>query len=172
MELERNESYLKSNYYEQIVEHVFISEVLQEAWFRYRKVVEVLKSEIDSSGYDVVLECNGYIRHIQLKTSYFNAKTAYQDVNIALTSKPSGCVVWILRHEDSDECRMKLKYRFFGGIPGEPLPSLDNFKIAKHTKANAQGIKSERPSKRKVPKGSFYNVDGISELLFFMFGLE
>ena len=41
-------SALKSSFYEQLVEHVFISEVLQEAWYRYRQTVEVLRSEIDA----------------------------------------------------------------------------------------------------------------------------
>lgn len=61
--------FLKSNFYEQLVEHVFISELLQEVYFRHQKTVEVLRAEVDSSGYDIVLECNGFIRHVQLKTS-------------------------------------------------------------------------------------------------------
>lgn len=39
--------------YEQIIEHTFISEILQEAWFKYKKYIEVLYSEIDRSGYDI-----------------------------------------------------------------------------------------------------------------------
>jgi hypothetical protein len=86
--------YLKSNFYEQLVEHVFISELLQEAWFRYGQTVEVLRSEVDSSGYDLLLECNGVIRHVELKTSGTEARRSFQKINIALAQKPSGCVVW------------------------------------------------------------------------------
>ena len=75
---------LKSTFYEQLVEHVFVSEVLQEVWYRFGETAEVLRSEIDSSGYDVVLECNGYLRHIQLKATKTNAKASSQKVNIAL----------------------------------------------------------------------------------------
>ena len=42
----------KSSFYEQLVEHVFVSEVLQEAWYAHGQIVEVLRSEIDASGYD------------------------------------------------------------------------------------------------------------------------
>lgn len=168
---DKSARYLKSNFYEQLIEHAFISELLQEAWFRYGKTVEVLRSEIDSSGYDLLLECNGAIRHVQLKSSIAGSKTAYQKINTALAGKPSGCVVWLLREEDEDTCRVKLRYLFFGNSPGEPLPSLENFKMAKHTKGNSQGIKKERPAIRQVPKSKFVEFSGIKELLEKLFGL-
>ena len=59
--------YRKSSFYEQLVEHVFISEVLQEVWFHFGLTVEVLRSEVDASGYDVVFECNKKVRHVQLR---------------------------------------------------------------------------------------------------------
>ncbi len=93
-------SYYKfSTFFEQMTKHAFISEMLQEAYYRYGKIIEVLNPEIDTSGYDFVLECNGFTRHIQLKTSKSNSKTRSQKINIALTEKPSGCVIWILREE-------------------------------------------------------------------------
>jgi len=143
---------LKSTFYEQLVEHVFVSEVLQEAWYFYGKTVEVLRSEVDASGYDVVFDCNGVLRHVQLKTSRYDSKTARQKVNIALASKPSGCVVWIMRQEDMNQCRASLRYLFFGGESGHPLPSLDGFKVATHTKGNAEGVKKERAAIRVIPK--------------------
>ena len=91
------ERYLRSSFYERLVEHVFISELLQEAWFGYGAAMEVLHTEVDSSGYDVVLECNRILRHVQLKTSEAGSRTARQLVNVALAEKPSGCVVWLVR---------------------------------------------------------------------------
>lgn len=104
---------VKSNFYEQLAEHVFISEILQEAFFRFGKTVEVLRSEIDSSGYDIVLECNGVIRHVQLKTSLMNATTSIQKINVALAEKPSGCVIWLKRELDNENLRIKLRYLFW-----------------------------------------------------------
>ena len=83
----KEERFLRSTFYEQLVEHVFISELLQEAWFGSRETIEVLRSEIDDAGYDIVLECNGFVRHVQLKTSDVSATTAQQKVNIALAGK-------------------------------------------------------------------------------------
>jgi len=164
--------YLKSQFYEQLVEHVFVSEVLQEAWYYFGTTVEVLRSEVDSSGYDVVFECNGVLRHVQLKTSKPDAKASGQKVNVALAGKPSGCIVWIVRHEDVQTCRMRLSYRFFGGDPGQPLLSLDGFKVATHTKGNAQGVKKERPAIRVVPKSRFTEIETTRELVRKLFGLQ
>jgi len=166
------DTYLKSSFYEQLVEHVFISEILQEAWFRFGEIVEVLRAEVDASGYDIVLECNNVLRHVQLKTSKVDGKTANQKVNVALASKRSGCVIWILRSEDQQSHRMKLTYRFFGDDAGEPLPSLDGFRVGKHTKGNKDGVKAERPSIRVVPKGSFEAIDTTTELVTRLFGLS
>lgn len=164
-------SYLKSNFFEQLVEHVFVSEILQEAWFGYNKTVEVLRSEVDSSGYDLVLECNGVSRHVQLKTTRPESKTAYQKINIALQEKPSGCVVWIIMGETENGNRVKLRYRFFGSVPGGRLPSLRGFKVAKHTKGDAKGVKKERPAIRLVPKREFGEAMEIRDLLGKLFGL-
>jgi hypothetical protein len=168
---EKTESYVKSNFYEQLVEHVFISEVLQEAWFKFNQCIEVLHSEIDSSGYDLVLECNGIIRHIQLKTSIEGAKRSTVNINVALAEKPSGCVVWTTRHIDKEKNRISLEYLFFGGNPGEVLPGIDNLRITKHTKGNSLGIKKERPSIREIPKSRFMKIKDTSELLSRLFNL-
>lgn len=158
-------AYRHSNFFEQLVEHVFISEVLQEAWYHFGKIVEVLRSEVDGSGFDVVFECGGVLRHVQLKTSRPDVATASQKVNVALAAKPSGCVVWLLRHEDPQLGRVRLSYLFFGGGPGEQLPRLDTFKVAKHAKGDSKGIKRERPNIRVVPKRKFVAVPTTRELV-------
>jgi hypothetical protein len=131
----------------------------------------VLRSEVDSSGYDIVLECNKVLRHVQLKTSKRDAKTARQKVSLALGDKRSGCVVWIIRSEDMKSRRMKLSYLFFGDVAGKPLPSLKEFPIAKHTKGNAQGIKAERKGLRVVAKRHFKGPFSTSELVELLFGI-
>lgn len=167
-----DDTFLKSTFYEQLVEHVFISEVLQEAWYYYGKTVEVLRSEVDASGYDVVFECDMVLRHVQLKTSRHDSKTARQKVNIALATKPSGCIVWIIRKEDLEHCRASLSYLFFGGESGMLLPSLEGFKVATHTKGNAEGVKKERAAIRVIPKAKFTPIATTRELVAVLFGLH
>ena len=104
-----------------------------------------LRLEVDSSGYDVVLECNGVTRYIQLKTSHPDAKRAYLNVNVALAEKANGCVIWLFREKDHNAFRVKLRYKFFGKRSNQPLPSLESYRTGKHSKGNSQGVKLEGP---------------------------
>ena len=165
-------TYLHSSFFEQLVEHVFISELLQEAWYGLGVMIEVLRSEADASGFDVVLECNGIVRHVQLKTSRVGGARASQNVNIALARKPSGCVIWLVRDEDGDTCRTRLNYLFFGAEAGKPLPPLLDYKIARHTKGDSTGKKNERPNIRVVPKRKFEAVPTTRQLIHLLFGLS
>ena len=54
--------------------------------------------------------------------------------------------------------------------PRIALPSLDEYKVAKHTKGNALGIKAERPNLREVPKRHFQKVATIDDLVDKLFG--
>jgi hypothetical protein len=162
---------LKSTFYQQLVEHFFIAELLQEAWFGYRRIVEILRAEVDASGYDVVFECDGILRYVQLKTSKHDAKRYFINVNTALAKKPGGCVLWLLREENPQTRRIKLSYLFFGGLPGEKLPALDGFQVGKHSKGDASGKKNERPSIRLIPKTKFTKIDSTCDLLDRLFGL-
>ena len=164
--------YLKSSFYEQLVEHVFISEVLQEVWYRFHQTVEVLRSEVDASGYDLVFECNRILRHVQLKTSRVGGKTARQKVNVALENKPSGCVVWIIREEDQATHRMTLSYKFFGDRAGSRLPSLDNYPSAKHTKGNKDGVKAEQSAIKVVPIRDFAKINTTTDLVVQLFDFD
>jgi hypothetical protein len=163
--------FLRSSFYEQLAEHVIISELLQEAWYRHEEVVEVLRAEVDASGFDLALECRGILRHVQLRTSRATARTGSQKVALALGRKPRGCVVWLRREENGDQHRMRLRFLWLGGAPGEPLPDLGSFKTARHTKPNSKGVKTERPGLKVVPKAEFTRVDSMAELLRHLFGL-
>lgn len=109
---------------------------------------------------------------MELKTSSVESRKSFQKVSMALTQKPSGCVVWIIREEDDRKNRANLTYHFFGNSPGEPLPPIDNLRMAKQTRGNSHSTKKLRPAMRKVPKSKFYKVSGISELLENLFGFS
>jgi len=161
-----------STYREKLIEHIFISQLLQAAWLSRRMMIDVLRSEIDASGYDLVLECEGVVRHVQLKSSRWNSTTDSYDINTKLAKKPAGCAVLILVREDAEARRIDLDFRFFGGKPNEPLPLSDaEHKVAKHTKGNQHGEKTLRPAIRTVTKRYFRPVPGgIGELLTLLFG--
>ena len=158
--------YLKSSFREKLIEHLFVGELLKLSWLDGSCSLEVAKPEVDNQGYDLIVEDNGIIRHIQLKTSHLEAKTARQKVHIGLASKPSGCIVWIYFNEQTMELG---PFLFFGNSAGSALPKLDEFRIAKHTKANADGVKTERPEIREIPKGKFQKIKTIQEVYDLLF---
>lgn len=158
-----------STYFEKLTEHIFISELLQEVLLRHGFTVDVLRSEIDSSGYDLALKCNGILRHEQLKSSKLDAARAYQAVNVALAKKPHGCVVWIFRDVETSCGRFKLAYRLLEGPGGERLSQIEGLPAVKHTKGDATGRKTERPNIKRVPKSLFRkpcNIDDLAKRLF------
>lgn len=166
------ESSLHSTFYENMTEHVFLSELIQEAWFGFSEKIEVLRSEVDDSGYDLALECNGTLRHIRLKTSSAEAQTARQTINAALAKKPSGCVVWILRDEDRYNRRMSFTYRFFGAKPGRRMQSMRAFPKGKNAKGGATRLKNGHSNSRVIAKGKFKKVRNMGHLLELLFGLK
>lgn len=158
---------LHSSYREKLIEHLIIGELLKFSWKNRDFTLEVSKPEVDNSGYDIIAEANGVIRHIQLKTAFVGAATATQKIHISLAKKPSGCVVLVYFDNETLELG---PYYFFGAAPGNPLPSLENLKTAKHTKGNSAGLKLERPNIRMLNKGSFTKLDNIDELYVQLFG--
>ncbi len=161
-----DQHYLRSSFREKLIEHLFIGELLKLSWLDDDCSLEIAKPEVDNQGYDLIAERHGVIRHIQLKTSHINAKAAKQKVHSALSSKPSGCVVWACFQEENMELG---PFRFFGNAAGLPLPNIKEFKIAKHTKANATGVKTERLEIREIPKNRFKEYKTIQEIFALLF---
>ena len=161
--------YLFSSYRERLIEHLFVGEVLRALWLEGIPQVEVLRSEVDGTGYDVVLGCQAITRHVQLKAARIGGKRASVGINLNLAHKPSGCVVWV--YFDPKTLQLGPFY-WFGGAPGQPLPSVAHMKVGKHTKGDALGHKAERPNIRLVPKSKFQKVDTIAELVTCLFGVD
>ena len=162
--------FMRSQYREKMIEHVVIAELWKEAWFRRQTVLEVLRSEVDGSGFDLLLECNGTQRHVQLKASIQGGSTRHQNINASLAARAGGCVIWIVFDGNQDDGLTSLHYLFFGGGPGRNLPSLDEYKVAKHTRANAKGVKGERPAIRRLARSQFTQIDSTANLFTALFG--
>jgi hypothetical protein len=157
---------LRSSYREALLEHLFVGEVMKHLWLKGVSI-EVLKPQVDDAGYDLVLEVAGVVRHVQLKSSHSRAKTARVNVSLDLRNKPGGCVIWLWFNPETLHFE---KFLWFGNAPGERLSEIANFKIAKHTKGNAQGFKAKRQNLRVIPKGDFTPVETIDKLVLKLFG--
>lgn len=161
-----SDHFLHSSLREKVIEHLFVGDLLRALWRRGDRDIEVLRAEVDRAGYDLVFESRGVARHIQLKSSHRDSKTRSVKVHTALGAKPCGCVVWI-RFEPAT---MELgPFLFFGGAPGNALPSLGE-KIARHTKANAAGVKAERAHLRIVDQRAFSRIETVDDVARALFG--
>lgn len=152
---------------ERIVEHLFIGGVLQLLWKRGITDVEVLRSEFDAGGYDLVISYGETIRHIQLKVSVAGGKRASVTASLNLMKKPSGCILWIVVRPDLDFD----SFLWFGSPPGQPLPDIREMKVATHTKANALGVKLMRPNQRSIPRGAFVRLQSLGDVVGRFFGV-
>lgn len=151
---------------EKVLEHLFVGDLLRCLWSQGARDIEVLRAEVDKGGYDIVLEANGVLRHIQLKSSHRTAKTSRVGINIALARKPSGCVLWL----QFDPASMELgPFLWFGGEPGAPLPPLGD-RVGKHSKGDSTGNKAERPSIRLLPRGQFETLTTMDAVAGALFG--
>jgi hypothetical protein len=166
MSLKKDPHSHESHYREKVVEHVFVGTLLQYLWTKKMTKVDVLKPEIDNGGYDFVITLGKTVRHIQLKASRLEGKTASQNINLNLGQHPSGCVIWILVDE---ELAFK-KFLWFGGKPNEELPDLSCYKTDKHSRANAEGVKAQRVNTKTIPKSAFESVHTFPALVKKLFG--
>lgn len=158
--------YVHSTLRERIVEHVFVGAALQRLWQRGVTDVEVLRSEFDAGGYDLVMSLRKTVRHIQFKTIMVGGKAASVKVSTKLAEKPSGCVIWIVITP-----KLELQsFLWFGGVPGQPIPDIASLKRARHTKANVHGVKAERANHRVVPRSRFERLATLDEVLERLFG--
>jgi hypothetical protein len=156
-----------SSYREMVLEHLFVGEIMRYCWCNELPRIEMLKSQVDNSGYDIVLESDAIMRHIQLKASHVGAATPGVNINIELANKPSGCVIWMF----FDETSLRFShFLWFGQAPGERLASLEGFRTGTHNKRNAQGIKTERANIKRLPKAAFSKLVTIEEVATKLFG--
>jgi hypothetical protein len=151
---------------EQALGHIFLGQLLAFMWRNGGRDIEVLKSEVDRGGYDVVLESNGIIRHIQLKSSFRGSKVREVDVSTKLLRKPGGCILWL---EFDRESLAIERFYWFGGKAGDGLPDL-GLRVSRHSKGNSKGEKNERLGHRVVAKGDFQMLADIRDVVEMLFG--
>lgn len=156
--------HIYSSLREKVVEHIFVGEVLRALWRRGIYNLEIMRSEFDAHGYDLVMVRGNIIRHIQFKTSV-QPKPKTLSLATALEAKPSGCVIWIQVNHALDI----VSFRWFGGTPGEPIPSLGD-KRSKRIGRDATGERPMREAHRSVSGSAFKKLDSIDQVLECLFG--
>jgi hypothetical protein len=152
---------------EKILEHRFLADVASELWRRGAFDLSVSFSEVDNSGYDVIIEVGDVVRHVQLKAMREGGKRRDFDLQLRLAEKPSGCAILMIH----DAVTLRISgYRIFAGAPGEALAALGE-RIVRHVKGNAIGFKAERPALRAVALAKFDPVADVRALVDRLFGV-
>ena len=90
-----------------------------------------------------------------------HGRAAEQKFSESLAGKPGGCVVWM----EFDE---NVEFTCFRFLDVSNL-DVESLRIARHTKANAQGVKAERPGHRVAPKRLFTRVIGSENVAIRLF---
>lgn len=147
-----------------ILEYQLVGAIGAELLARGR-TLEVLKSDVDADGYDLIIEANGIVRHIQLKAKAQGGKARKVTCHTRLAAKPSGCILAITYDPVSYHA---IEYACFGGAPGEPLPDIGS-NIARRSTHNRAGERPLRTEHRDVRLSEFTRVSSIPELADWLF---
>lgn len=162
-----NSNWRFSSAREKLVEYLFLGDLLRVLWLQDMHEVDVLRPDVDNGGFDLVLGYADLLRHIQIKSSLKTSSAGFVNVSLSLAERPSGCVVWV--RVDPETLQLG-PFWWFGGLPGELLPSIDDYPSGKHTTGDSKGVKKERPGIRRVPRRAFEVVDSIEEVAGCIFG--
>ena len=153
---------------EVILEHALIADILRDLWSRDVFDAEILRSEFDAGGFDLVMTRGNVTRHVQLKSRLAGKPLTTVTVGLKLEARRSGCVVCLIVNDDLTVAH----FRWLGGGPETSLSSISALPIARNTRSNSQGHKQLRPDHRVVPLRSFERIDGVAALVDRLLGQD
>ena len=157
--------FTQSTLRERIVEHAFVGDALRALWRRGVHDVEVLRSEFDAHGYDLMMTRGRIVRHIQFKTGLAR-RPAKVSLARSLADRPSACAIWIRVSPDLDMG----PFFWVGGAPGAPTPSLDAYAPSLRPTRNKDGVRPARQNHVDVPGSAFEELATLDEVLKALFG--
>jgi hypothetical protein len=121
--LQHRSHFAESSARENLIEHVFLGELLRGLWHKNVRDLEVLRPEVDSGGYDLALEFRGLTRHMQLKSSYRGARRSEVTAHVKLLERPSACVLWIFFDPDTLSVVRSTSTPTAATAPGPDVPT-------------------------------------------------
>lgn len=149
---------------ENIIEHLLIGELLRLLWRNGITDAEVLRSEFDGYGYDLVISRGSLVRHLQLKSG--TKKPSRVTVSKSLANKPSAGILYLHLTQDLQV----VSYYWFGGRPHDPLVLADDLKTPKRPTHNKDGIRPERTNHLELSTKHFRPIGNLAALAECLFG--
>lgn len=158
----------RSSYVESILTHALVAAIGQELWRRDPWLdVQVFNAEVDDSGFDLVLGCNGSMRYIQIKQTHMKGKAAKYSLRQDFSQLVGGCAVVIVYDAvtlETDHCL------FFGGPPNATMPDIgDNPVTQSPGRRTAEGVRKVRQNYRDLPRSHFQGPLAVPQLVDLLF---
>jgi predicted Rossmann-fold nucleotide-binding protein len=158
----------RSRYVENVLKHAFVAQLASEVWARDPFAnLQVYNSEVDDSGFDIVLQLGSHVRYVQLKQTRNDKVPRSSSVRLSFAVMPGSCVV--LMSHSIDKLHLT-HYRFWGAGPSEPMQSIAALKATKSPiRRDTEGKRKLRTNYRDVPVGQFKGPLNTGELLDLLF---
>jgi hypothetical protein len=115
------------------------------------RLLNVLKSEVDAFGFDLVLSISDRAVHVQMKTRSGLPPSNRYDLSDALWSLPTACAVWTLY--DAATLEPSSYY-----VLGFPMPDLHTF--SRGSRIGYRGVKMQQANHRRL------RLQQLAQLLF------
>lgn len=149
-----------SNFRESMVEHRFIAELMEYCWQRDFFDIQVLHSEIDDSGYDLVVSIKNNTSFLQLKVTSEESRVCEFPIHQNLVSKPNAFIL-LIEYEKSNISIHKRHLK--------PITSIewDDCSPATNSHNRAKERNNVRMIKRKSIKNSKdeLSIEGVFNIL-------
>ena len=158
----------RSSYVENILIHRLVANLAGEMWRRDPSTpMHIFNSEVDESGFDLVLGCGDKLRYIQVKQVHLTGSASKFSVRLEFTRLLGSCVIVIVH--TADELQVD-HYLFYGGAADEPMPSVEHNKpTVSPIKKDAEGKKKVRAHYRDIPRRRFQGPLDTPTLLDVLF---
>lgn len=142
----------KSRFFENLLEHRFLHDLSRHyALEEEPRFLNVLRSDVDMFGIDLVLALGDQIRHVQLKTRSRKPPSKPYDISELVWKEKHGCVIWICYNPSNLE---PIDY----WVLGFPLPEMSLFSASKRI-----GFRRVKMQKAEHPRAS---LERVANLLF------
>lgn len=160
----------RSSYVENVLVHRMVADLAGELWRRDpTEPLHIFNSEVDESGFDLVLGCNTKLRYIQVKQVHSKGAASKFSVRLDFTRMSGSCVVVVVHTADE---LMVDHFLFYGGGIHEPMPSVEeNNPSIVPGKRDIDGNRKTRQHYRDIRRNKFRGPLTTAELLDALFGI-
>ncbi|WP_155837301.1 hypothetical protein [Herminiimonas sp. CN] len=160
----------RSSYVENVLVHRMVADLAGELWRRDPTMpLNIFNSEVDDSGFDLVLGCGSKLRYIQVKQVHAKGAASKFSVRLDFTRMHGSCVVVVVHTEDE---LLIDHFLFYGGMAHEPMPSVEDNKASiTPGRRDSDGNRKTRQHYRDVKRNKFKGPLTTAELLDTLFGV-